>query len=439
MMSNAIMAYNTQFIAYLLGVSTKNSIFVRIFENFKLTNNMRKLFSLLLISALFATACETGNEIEAKPTITITSGDVVEIAAEGGEAEILFTLENGTDTKVNISESATWLTAEQDGYSVKLTAKANDSAEARETVVTIRYSTATAKVTVKQLGSEYDVVFEAKRLEGIYFGTEDSAAHNYYIILSDVGVKSDASAKANGTYYYFDMYNNKGADEMSPVLPDGEYKFDATNSYGDKTFSEEGSWYGKTDADGKFTKSASFTAATVVVKDGKFSASIEMEDGTKHFVTYEGKIAATTYLSTFVDDVEFAVEGAQFTVSCYGDTYEKGQQTWFIEAVKGDDYFCVEVLTPTNEKFDGIYSALASSGVTDYANKFIPGLVGEGLIGTWYAKLTNNVIKGDVMAPMVEGMIQIEQDGSNITINYSCKDDAGNNITGSVKGALQAQ
>ena len=77
MMSNAIMAYNTQFIAYLLGVSTKNSIFVRIFENFKPTNNMRKLFSLLLISALFATACETGNEIEAKPTITITSGDVV--------------------------------------------------------------------------------------------------------------------------------------------------------------------------------------------------------------------------------------------------------------------------------------------------------------------------------------------------------------------------
>ena len=77
--------------------------------------------------------------------------------------------------------------------------------------------------------------------------------------------------------------------------------------------------------------------------------------------------------------------------------------------------------------------------MTDYANKFIPGLLGDGLVGTWYAKLTNEVIKGDVMAPMVEGMIQVVQDGANITLNYSCKDDAGNNITGSVKGALQAQ
>ena len=41
------------------------------------------------------------------------------------------------------------------------------------------------------------------------------------------------------------------------------------------------------------------------------------------------------------------------------------------------------------------------------------------------------------MAPMVEGMIQIVNEGSAVTINYSCKDDAGNNITGSVKGILK--
>ena len=398
---------------------------------------MKKIFSILFLAALVMVACENGSEENTKPTITITSGDVVEFSSEGGEAEIIFTLANSTDTKVNVSESATWLTAEQNGNSVKLTAKANDTAEARETVVTIRYSTATAKVTVKQAGSEYDVVFEAKRLEGIYFGTEYSTLHNYYIILSDVGVKSDASAKANGTYYYFDMYNKMGTDEFNPVLPDGEYTFDATNSYADKTISEESSWYGKTGADGKYTESGSFKSATVTVKNGKFTASIEMEDGTKHFVSYEGKIVATTYLSTFTEDVEFAVEGAEVTATCYGDTYEKGQQTWFIEAVKGNDYFCVEVLAPSADKFDGIYSALASSGVTDYANKFIPGLVGEGLVGTWYAKLTDNVIKGDVMAPMVEGMIQVVNDSGAITINYSCKDDAGNNITGSVKGNLK--
>jgi hypothetical protein len=165
-----------------------------------------------------------------------------------------------------------------------------------------------------------------------------------------------------------------------------------------------------------------------------------MEDDTTHYVSYEGNLVATTYITTLVDDTEFAVEDAQITATCYGDTYEKGQQTWFIEAVKGNDYFCVEVLAPSAEKFDGIYQALASSGVTDYSNKFIPGLIGEeGLLGTWYAKLTDNTIKGDVLAPMVGGMIQLVSDGDTITINYSCNDDAGNNITGYVKGNIVAQ
>lgn len=380
-------------------------------------------------------ACEKGNEEAAQPTITITSGDVVEFGGEGGQKEITFTLANSNDTKVNISESATWLDAKQEGNVIKLTAKANDTNEAREAEVTLRYSTDTKKVTVKQSASEYDVVFEAKRFEGIYFGTEYSSNHNYYIILSDVGVKTDASARANGTYYYFDMYRNIKADEMNPILPDGEYTFDATDSFADKTFSDENSWYAVTGADGKVAKSASYKEATVVVKNGKFTANIVMEDGETHFVSYEGNLVATTYFSTFADDVEFAVEGAEVTATCHGDTYEKGQQTWFIEAVKGNDYFCVEILAPSAEKFDGIYQVLPSTGVTDYANKFIPGLLGsDGLVGTWYAKLTDGAIKGDVMAPMVEGMIQIVTEGDVVTINYSCKDDVGNNITGSVKG-----
>ena len=380
-------------------------------------------------------ACEKGNEEAAKPTITITSGDVVEFGGEGGQKEITFTLANSNDTKVNISESATWLDAKQEGNVIELTVKANDTNEAREAEVTLRYSTDTKKVTVKQSASEYDVVFEAKRFEGIYFGTEYSSNHNYYIILSDVGVKTDASARANGTYYYFDLYSKVAADEANPVLPDGEYTFDATDSFADKTFSNESSWYAVTGADGKVAKSASYKEATVVVKNGKFTANIVMENGETHFVSYEGNLVATTYFSTFADDVEFAVEGAEVTATCYGDTYEKGQQTWFIEAVKGDDYFSVEIMAPSAEKFDGIYQVLPSTGVSDYANKFIPGLLGsDGLVGTWYAKLTDGAIKGDVMAPMVEGMIQIVTEGDVVTINYSCKDDAGNNITGSVKG-----
>lgn len=397
---------------------------------------MKKIFSILFLASLVMVACEEPSQ-QTNASVSVNP-ETVEFTAEGGETEVSFTTEGGTGSKVSVKENASWLDTKVNGNTIELTASLNTTASVREVVVTVKYESAETTFTVKQAGSEYDVVFAAKRFEGIYFGTEFSAMHNYYIILSDVGVNTDASAKANGTYYYFDMYRSIKADEMNPILPDGEYKYDTTNSYADKTFSEEGSWYAVTGADGKVAESASFKEATVTVKNGKFTAIIEMEDGATHYVSYEGNLVATTHLTTFCDNVEFAVEGAEVTATCHGDTYEKGQQTWFIEAVKGDEYFCVEVLAPSADSFDGIYQALASSGVTDYANKFIPGLLGsDGLVGTWYAKLTNGVIKGDVMAPIVEGLIQIVTEGDAITINYSCKDDAGNDITGSVKGNIK--
>ena len=395
---------------------------------------MKRFLSLFALVALMFTACEKESAEQSQTSVEV-SQELVEFTTEGGEAEVSVTTKGSGN--ITVKEDASWLEAKVSGSVITLTADANITPSVREVEVAVKYGTAEAKFTVKQAGSEYDVVFEAKRFEGIYF---DSDVPNYYIILSDVGVNTDASAKANGTYYYFDMYRNIKADELNPVLPDGEYKFDTTNSFADQTFSDKDSWYAVTGADGKPTKSASFKEATVTVKSGKFSAIITMEDDTTHYVSYEGNLVATTYITTLVDDTKFAVKDATITATCYGDTYEKGQQTWFIEAVKGNDYFSVEVLAPSAEKFDGIYQALESSGVTDYANKFIPGLIGEdGLIGTWYAKLTDNSIKGDVLAPMVGGMIQLTTENNTLTINYSTKDDAGNNITGYVSGSLEAK
>ena len=226
---------------------------------------MRKLFYLLLALPLLcaAVSCETSNEIETKPTISLTTGDVVEIEAEGGEAVVSFTTENGSGSKVTAKTNASWLETKVEGNTIKLTAEANNTADVREAVVALTYEGAEANITVKQAASKYDVVFKAKRFEGIYFGNEYSDTPNYYIILSDIGVKTDASLKANGTYYIFDMYRNIVADELNPVLPDGDYKFDTTNSYADKTFSDESSWYAVTGADSKPAKSASFNEATV--------------------------------------------------------------------------------------------------------------------------------------------------------------------------------
>ena len=396
---------------------------------------MKKIFSILFLAALAMVACEEPAE-QPNASVTVTP-ESVEFTADGGVAEVSFNTEGGAGSKVSVKEDASWLDAKVNGSVINLTATANTTANVREVVVTVKYESAEATFTVKQAGSEYDVVFNAKRFEGIYFGTEYSAMHNYYIILSDVGVKTDASAKANGKYYYFDMYRNIKADEMNPVLPDGEYKFDATNSYADKTFSDDGSWYAVTGADGKATESASFKEATVTVKNGKFSAIIVMEDDTTHYVSYEGDLVATTHITTLSGDVEFNIEGAEITATNYGDTLEVGQQNWFVEARKGNDLFFFEVFTTNSASCDGIYQVLPADS-KDYNNRFIPGLIGsDGLVGSWYAKLTDDTIKGDVMAPMSSGMIRITTEGNAMTIELGCKDDAGNNITGSIKGNIK--
>ncbi len=396
---------------------------------------MKKIFSILFLASLIMVACEEPAE-QPNASVTVTP-ESVEFTADGGVAEVSFNTEGGAGSKVSVKEDASWLDAKVNGSVINLTATANTTANVREVVVTVKYESAEATFTVKQTGSEYDVVFNAKRFEGIYFGTEYSAMHNYYIILSDVGVKTDATAKANGKYYYFDMYRNIKADEMNPVLPDGEYKFDATNSYADKTFSDDGSWYAATGADGKVAESASFKEATVTVKNGKFSAIIVMEDDTTHYVSYEGDLVAITHITTLSDDVEFNIEGAEITATNYGDTLEVGQQNWFVEARKGDDLFFFEVFTTNSASCDGIYQVLPADS-KDYNNRFIPGLIGsDGLVGSWYAKLTDDTIKGDVMAPMSGGIIRITTEGNAMTIELGCKDDAGNNITGSIKGNIK--
>ena len=175
----------------------------------------------------------------------------------------------------------------------------------------------------------------------------------------------------------------------------------------------------------------------ITVEDGKFTASIEFTSGEKHLVTFEGELQTTIghILSTFTEDVEFNVEGATFTAVCYGDVNENGQQNWFIEAVKDNDLFMFEVFTSSAESPTGIFSKLTGATNERYEDKYVPGYISEkGLMGTWYAKLTNGSIKGDVMAPIADGLIQITVTGNAISINISSSDDAGNKIEGSISG-----
>lgn len=402
---------------------------------------MRKLFSLFAIASLLFVACDNGSNESSTPIIKITSEKVIEFGAEGGDAEIFYSLIDGKSNTISVTDNAEWVDTSVESGKVVVTVAANNDTLAREATVKLTYYKSSANVTIKQAGitSSNDNVTEVvmKRFEGIYFGTEYTSVPNYYVILSDIGANLDGSPKANGTYYFFDMYHKTVADEACPILPNGNYTYDSTNSHANLTFTEEASWYAVMDANGEYAKANSFKTASITVTDNKFEATIEFSDGEKHHIVYEGNLQTSIghILSSFTEDKEFKVEDATIIATLYGDSYEVGQQNWLIEATKGDDLFLVEVFNSSTTSPDGIYQMLDVES-SDYANRYLPGMFNSSLIGSWYAKLTNDVVKGDVWAPLADGMIRISTEGENLAIELSCKDDANNNITGTVSGSV---
>lgn len=399
---------------------------------------MRKLFALLTLCTVAFAACEKEPSNAYTSALKPTKNEVV-FGKAGGTEIVAFTIENSKGGKVTAEDNAEWLEAVVDfNAEVIITAEAN-TGDAREAQVTLNYEYAKPVViNVKQKSADsrdFDVEFAAPRFEGIYYGTEYSSTHNYYVILSDRGAKSDGSTRTSATYYFFDMYSNSSANTESPILPNGEYKYDTTNGYANLTISEENSWYCITDDKGEYSVAKSFKDVTVAVTNGRFEATIELSSGELHKVTFEGELltAIDYYRSTFTDDVVFNVTDATITASLYGDSYEVGQQNWFIEAKSGDDIFMIEVLNDSTEKCDGLYQMLDTEG-TNYANRYIPGLVNNGLAGTWYAKVKDGKISGDAWAPMMDGAIKLTTSGNTLTIEFGCKDNAGNDISGTVSG-----
>lgn len=388
--------------------------------------------------AVMFTACENEGG-ETYTSALFPTQREVKFGKSGGEEIIKFTIQNPVGGKVTAEENAEWLEARIEMNSeLIITAEANEG-EARETVITLKYAGAKdVEIIVTQKdgnSSDYDAEFEAKFLEGTYFGKQYSNNYNYFVIISDIGATTKGEVKSNGTYYFFDFYSKVAGNEESPILPNGTYTFDANNTLGDLTFSNEGSWF-QVQEDGKTVRAVSYKSATVVVENGTFEATIELTNGEHHYVTYEGDLTvASDYIyTTFADNFKFTFDGAQITATNYGDIQGNGLQAWYIEAVKGDDLFMLEIFTTNANSPAGYYAALTESD-SNYENKFIPGIISDGMAGTWYAKLTNGTIKGDVMAPIVSGLVQVSVNGSSATIIFSSKDDAGNNIEGSVSGS----
>ena len=122
-------------------------------------NLISKLSLLVVALSLAFVACDNPNVEEPKPVkFEVTSEASVELAAEGGELVIEYTIENPkAGATVMATTEADWITENENSYAtdgrIALVVALNESENSRMATIEVRYDNIVKSVSVKQLGA----------------------------------------------------------------------------------------------------------------------------------------------------------------------------------------------------------------------------------------------------------------------------------------------
>jgi hypothetical protein len=180
---------------------------------------------------------------------------------------------------------------------------------------------------------------------------------------------------------------------------------------------------------------------------------LETKNGEKYRVVYEGApVIEGEPLSNLEDDYSADSDNGYFYGENWGDYFEIGKNDWLVSVYteapdpetgkSSGEVFMLEILNDSTEDIVGTYSpmtmtdALAGNAT---GNTYLIGEYeqdGEDLypICSWLLSIVNNVIDGEIMAPMAEGEVVITKNEDVYTFTYNGYDDAGNKITASIDG-----
>ena len=152
---------------------------------------MKNLFYLFCALPLLVVACEP-NEEEPKvetPVLALTSEATMEFAAEGGEGEITYTLQNAEEgVELTATTAAEWITDVAVAESVTFTVAANEG-DAREVEIVVAYGEQSFDVVVKQAAAAVEPVVEGWAIVGSMTNDWDVASavameqiDGYYVV-----------------------------------------------------------------------------------------------------------------------------------------------------------------------------------------------------------------------------------------------------------------
>ncbi|MBO7285017.1 MAG: hypothetical protein J6U69_00260 [Alistipes sp.] len=357
---------------------------------------IKHLLLMLLALPMAFVACEKTPAVDEvkNPTVAITVGEATETSiaftitsTEADEVKyIVVESTEGTPTATEVLANGTVAEANTEAGCYVEELKDNTEytivAAAKNTKAVVK---AEAKMTTKTKGGEeptpptppadeFDVEFTAQDIHIEYYGDEFSAAYNYYLVLSDVGViltENEMKFKDNGIYYLLDLYAADSAENNNFTVPNGTYKAATSSAAGTFGLGDYGA--GLNIVEGEPTYYL-YADGEVVVSDGKIEAVITMEDGAKHKITFEGSL----YFGDNGNEPEPPTPGDEFSAthtatkwlwggaSSYGNAYQ----------VVGDN-FSVDVHFPAQfaqenalTAGDYIWTSTTWFGYNDFENEF---------------------------------------------------------------------
>ena len=322
---------------------------------------MKKLFYLLMCMPLAFAACVPPTEEptpepqpeEKKPQLILTSNDVMNFKAEGGNGTIEYMLVNAKEgTEFTAEYEAEWISDFNYGETITFTVAENTDQAAREAKVTIKYDVASMEVTIKQAGKTAAPAIVITSGETMEFGQDEALGTIEYTIENPIQ-NVDVTASANVAWI------SQVTVQTEKIL------FQVAANKGEAR-------------EGVITLTYGMLEAKVTVKQVKYVAPAPVFnfDPATLEVTYEGGAQSVAFT------IDNAIEGAEVTATC--------EAAWISNLAVANDTITFDVAA--NE--EALRQAIIVLSYGDYATEYIvkqlpenynPGLnyIAFSVVETW--------------------------------------------------------
>lgn len=371
---------------------------------------------LVALFAIISSSCEGEDKpvVESPSGLELVSNPTETVGNQGGVFAVRYVISSPSDdAQVTVSSDNTEMISSVEVISedtVKVVVAANKTDAERQGTVTIEYKDESVSVLFVQEPMD-SVVVVANQLIGNYYGERLCPGLGYYwIIMSDGGIV-DGEATKGSEFFRIDLIAPMAEDEDNIRIPDGYYRYDATNSLEEYTIPNLGNTDFSYIDDGGMAWAEPFVDASLEVSGSRFTLKANTENSS-YYVTFEGEYTITANIisdniSTLEEDLEIDLTGCTGTLSNYGDYWLCGYTNWGIEFVhsrglKYGTYLVLDFISESTTSCVGTYRYSGFSGEDSTKPNFAPGFYIPGM------RISDDGVH------MMGSLVQINRDGKGI-------------------------